>query len=594
MRLLGLVFSIMVVVFLTATSAMAERRLALVVGNSAYLNTPSLVNPKNDAGAMADALQGLGFNVIRGIDLSANEMRQTVRQFAVALQSADVALFYYAGHGLQVNGQNYLVPVDAKMRSSLDLEFEATNLQVVIDLMEREAKTNLVFLDACRDNPLARTLARSLGASRSTAIGQGLARIESGIGTLIAYATEPGNVALDGDGRHSPFTEALLKHIKTPGLEVGRMLRRVRSRVLKQTKGKQVPWEHTSLVGDFYFGSPPAGASAQPNAQLKPAAPTYDPWKVELAIWESIKQSRNQADYRNYLKKYPKGVFASWARTRVADLKREKMLAMRPTPPRAKPIPPVAPASKMASLSPRQKGMQHAPQPTAAVPAGFLSKADVRQAVVGNTLNFLAPKSGKEIFVYFAKDSTVAAKFAEGTKTVRKVWFFNKSAMLCRTFGPDNNNHCMNVAKSGEPAILNFSNPHAGVSYQAKILKGRQLPNEAPQPTAGVTTKFLTQAEIKENIIGNTLNFIAPRNGVDLFVYYDEDGYAYIRHADMSRTKTTQWFFEGTEMLCRYRKRKSKRCVRFAKSGEPTRLEASNTYGLRYQTKILKGRQLPE
>jgi hypothetical protein len=594
MRLLGLIFSIVVVTFLTAASAMAERRLALVVGNSAYRNTPSLVNPKNDAGAMAEALKRLGFNVIRGIDLSANEMRQTVRQFAVALQSADVALFYYAGHGLQVNGQNYLVPVDAKMQSSLDLEFEATNLQVVIDLMEREAKTNLVFLDACRDNPLARTLARSLGASRSTTIGQGLARIESGIGTLIAYATEPGNVALDGDGRHSPFTEALLKHIKTPGLEVGRMLRRVRGTVLKKTKGKQVPWEHTSLVGDFYFGSSPAIVSAEPKAQLKPAAPTYDPWQVELAIWESIKQSRNQADYTNYLKKYPKGAFASWARTRVADLKREKMLAMRPTPPRAKPIPPVAPAQKMANLSPQPKVVQSAPQPTAAVPAMFLSKAEVRQAVAGNTLNFLTPQDGKNIFIYFAEDGTVAARYAEGTRTVRKVWFFNKLAMLCRTVGPDNKNHCMKVARSGEPAVLDLSNPHAGVSYQAKILKGHQLPKDAPQTIAAVPSKFLTKAEIRKIIIGNTLNFIAPRNGVDLFVYYDVDGYAYIRHADMSRTKTTQWFFEGTEMLCRYRKRKSKRCVRFAKSVDPNRLEASNTYGLRYQTTILNGRQLPE
>ena len=163
MRLLGLIFSVMAVAILAAAPAMAERRLALVIGNSSYRNTPDLLNPKNDANEMAKALNGLGFKVIRGIDLSVDGMRRTVREFADALQSSDVALFYYAGHGLQVNGQNYLVPVDAKMRSSLDLEFEATNLQVVIDLMEREAMTNLVFLDACRDNPLARTLARLQG-----------------------------------------------------------------------------------------------------------------------------------------------------------------------------------------------------------------------------------------------------------------------------------------------------------------------------------------------------------------------------------------------------------------------------------------------
>lgn len=468
MRLVGLTFSIMAMVILTAVPALAERRLALVVGNSAYRNTPDLVNPKNDASAMAEALQGLGFKVIRGIDLSADGMRQTVRKFAGALQFADVALFYYAGHGLQVNGQNYLVPIDAKMTSSLDLEFEATNVQVVIDLMEREAKTNLVFLDACRDNPLARTLARGLGASRSTTISQGLARIESGIGTLIAYATEPGNVALDGDGMHSPYTAALLKHIKTPGLEVGRMLRRVRRAVLKKTKGKQVPWEHTSLVGDFYFRSSPVTASARPSAP-----PAYDPWQVESTIWNSIKQSRRAVDFENYLKQYPKGAFARWAHTRIAELKREDRLAMRPPTPRAKPNPP---AKKSAGPAPRPKAGQPTPKPTAAGLAKFLSKAEVREAIIGNTLNFPALKSSQDLFVYFEEDGTVAVRGSAMHRTVRKVWFFNKLAMLCRTVGPDNKNHCMKVARGDEPARLELSNPRAGVKYQATILKGRQLP----------------------------------------------------------------------------------------------------------------------
>jgi len=248
-----------------------------------------------------------------------------------------------------------LVPIDAKMRSSLDLEFEATNLQVVIDLMEREAKTNLVFLDACRDNPLARTLARSLGASRSTAIGQGLARIESGIGTLIAYATEPGNVALDGDSQHSPFTEALLKHIKTPGLEIGRMLRRVRSTVLKKTNGKQVPWEHTSLVGDFYFGPRAAVATARPAAPPNPAVPTFDHRQFELAIWDSIKQSRKATDFERFLKHYPKSAFAPGAQIRLSELKHEEQVSMRPPPVVAKSAPPAKKASKP---SPRPKSMQ--------------------------------------------------------------------------------------------------------------------------------------------------------------------------------------------------------------------------------------------
>ncbi len=340
MRLFGLIFSIAAVFLLTAGSAMAERRLALVVGNSNYRNTPRLENPKNDARAMATALTRLGFEVIRGIDQSSADMRRTVRKFAGALQSADVALFYYAGHGLQVKGENYLVPIDAKMKSTLDLEFEATNLQVVIDLMEREAKTNIVFLDACRDNPLARTLARSLGASRSSTIGQGLARIDSGVGTLIAYSTEPGNVALDGDGKHSPFTAALLGHIETPGLEVGRMLRRVRSSVLKQTRGKQVPWDHSSLVGDFYFSSPKKIAAVAPPPQRKPASPAFDPRQIELEIWRSIKQSRNPGDFENYLAQFPKGIFAPWAQSRLTELKREPQLAKRPALKKANPAAP--------------------------------------------------------------------------------------------------------------------------------------------------------------------------------------------------------------------------------------------------------------
>jgi hypothetical protein len=380
MRQLGLIFSIVVVVLIAAGPAMAERRLALVVGNSDYRNTPSLENPKNDARAMATALTRLGFDVIRGIDLTSVEMRRTVRKFAGALQSADIALFYYAGHGLQVKGQNYLVPIDAKMRSTLDLEFEATNLQVVIDLMEREAKTNFVFLDACRDNPLARTLARSLGASRSTTIGQGLARINSGVGTLIAYSTEPGNVALDGDGEHSPFTEALLRHIETPGLEVGQMLRRVRSSVLKQTRGKQVPWDHSSLVGDFYFGPPKKVAAIQLKTQKGSGAAPFDPRQIELSIWDSIKDSRNPIDFQDYLKQFPKGTFAPWARTRLSELKRGPTLTKRSPSEQVKPTPPKKKVA-VAPPPPPVTRVNPAPRPSRPVIAGVAkgSSADARR-----------------------------------------------------------------------------------------------------------------------------------------------------------------------------------------------------------------------
>ena len=164
-----------------------------------------------------------------------------------------MALFYYAGHGLQVDTRNYIVPVDARLAGENDLPFEAVDLTLVLSLMERRPRTNLVFLDACRDNPLAQNLARSMGAARSTAVSRGLAVAESGIGTLLVYATQPGNVALDGSGAHSPFTQGLLDYIATPDIEVRQMLTRVRSEVLQATGGKQVPWDHSSLTGDFFF-----------------------------------------------------------------------------------------------------------------------------------------------------------------------------------------------------------------------------------------------------------------------------------------------------------------------------------------------------
>jgi uncharacterized caspase-like protein len=172
-----------------------------------------------------------------------------VREFGRKLDQAELALFFYAGHGMQVGGKNYVVPTDAKLERAGDLTLDTIDVGQVLAQMESEPRVNLVFLDACRDNPLARSFARSLG-TRSTAVGSGLASIQSAIGTMIAYATEPDKVALDGSGRNSPFTAALLKHLATPGLDIGSVMRRVRTDVVQATRGKQVPWDHSSLMGD--------------------------------------------------------------------------------------------------------------------------------------------------------------------------------------------------------------------------------------------------------------------------------------------------------------------------------------------------------
>lgn len=203
----------------TVPHARAAKRVALVIGNSAYTHSTPLRNPSNDANAIAAVLKRLGFKVEKGVNVNRRELESKIRTFAKLARGADVALFFYAGHGLQVNGRNYLVPVDAKLPDEDDLEFETVRLETILTLMERERRTNLMFLDACRDNPLARNLARGMG-TRSAAVGRGLAPVESGVGTLIAFATKPGSVALDGKGANSPFTRALLKHIETPGIEI--------------------------------------------------------------------------------------------------------------------------------------------------------------------------------------------------------------------------------------------------------------------------------------------------------------------------------------------------------------------------------------
>jgi tetratricopeptide (TPR) repeat protein len=236
----------------SATDGERGPRVALVIGNGAYTNVAQLPNPPNDARDVAGALRDLGFKVIEGYNLDSTKMRSKIEEFSAAMPGAGVTLLYYAGHGIQVAGKNYLIPVDAKLEHPSALGLEAIEVTTVISDMESEKRINLVFLDACRDNPLSRSLAGSMG-TRSLTVGQGLASVNAGIGTLITFATSPDTTALDGSGRNSPFTTALLNHIRTPGLEVRTMLTRVRADVIKATNERQVPWDHSSLTGEFYF-----------------------------------------------------------------------------------------------------------------------------------------------------------------------------------------------------------------------------------------------------------------------------------------------------------------------------------------------------
>jgi uncharacterized caspase-like protein len=222
------------VLSLLSCPAMAEKRAALVIGNSAYLHTPKLINPRNDAADMGSALKKFGFEVIEGWDLDKAAFDRKLRDFADALEGAKAGVFFYAGHGLQVSGRNYLVPTDARMRTVAALHFEVLKLEDVQTLMERLTKTNIIFLDARRNNPLTRNLAEAMG-TRSGDIGRGLASLEAGHGTLVSFSTQPGNVALDGTERNSPFTGPLVKHLLSSKDDLSGLLIAVRNDVMKAT-----------------------------------------------------------------------------------------------------------------------------------------------------------------------------------------------------------------------------------------------------------------------------------------------------------------------------------------------------------------------
>jgi formylglycine-generating enzyme required for sulfatase activity len=319
-------------------AAFAEKRVALVIGNGAYQKAPELPNPKNDAEDMAAALKALGFTVILGIDLDKRAMDAKILAFANALSGADTGVFHYSGHGLQVSGVNYLVPIDAELATAAALDFETVRLDLIQRTMEREAKTNILFLDACRNNPLARNLARALG-TRSADIGRGLAATEAGVGTLIGFSTQPGNVALDGSGRTSPYSGPLAKAISASGKDLSSILIDVRNAVLAATNEKQVPWEHSALRAPFYFNGAAATATLEPSKQ--PASQPQAPISEAAQTWDRIKDAKNPAVFKAFREQFGKTnpVYDSMAADREAELK-QGMVAITASPKPISTIPP--------------------------------------------------------------------------------------------------------------------------------------------------------------------------------------------------------------------------------------------------------------
>lgn len=223
-----------------------QYRTALVIGNSNYKLATELNNPINDANAIANSLKQLGFDVTLLKDADLRQMEQSIEDFNRKLRQGGTGLFYFAGHGTQVDGENYLIPIDARLEREQDVRYETLPLGKVLNIMEDAANdVNIIILDACRNNPFGR---------KWRSVQGGLAAPTQSVkGTLIAYATSPGKVALDGRGNNSPYTTALLRHIKTPNLDVEQMFKQVRAEVVKETKGKQTPWESSSLIGNFAF-----------------------------------------------------------------------------------------------------------------------------------------------------------------------------------------------------------------------------------------------------------------------------------------------------------------------------------------------------
>jgi hypothetical protein len=332
---------------LMAEPAFAEKRVALVIGNSAYRNVTPLDNPRNDARLMATTLLGLGFQLVGNgpqIDLDKGGFDAALSQFGNAVLGADVALFYYAGHGVQVSGKNFLVPISANPTKEADVYLQMVDTSVVMSQMEGAGtKLNIVVLDACRNNPF--------GGRGLRATGGGLAQMQAPEGTLISYATQPGNVAQDGERGNSPYSKALADTIRKPGLGLFEAFNEVGLEVKHTTGGAQQPWVSSSpIAGTFYFANPSAAAAPD-----KPAASPDDESRKDFSL---AQQLDTREVWEAFVQKYPTGFLASAARARLDELKKKQVALFQPAPapPLAAPPPPAAPATLGGNISGVWKG----------------------------------------------------------------------------------------------------------------------------------------------------------------------------------------------------------------------------------------------
>ncbi len=304
---------------LVSGPAFAEKRVALVLGNSAYQNVAPLTNPVNDSARIASTLKDAGFDVVDSRrDLPAAETRRALRDFADRARDADIAVVYYAGHGIEVDGANYLIPVDARLERDTDIYDEGLSLDRILIAIEPAKKLRLVILDACRDNPFSRTMKRTVA---SRAIGQGLAKVEpTSPNVLIAYSAKAGSTAADGDGQNSPFTSALSHHLTKPGLDVRRAFGFVRDEVLKTTGNKQEPFVYGSLGGEDV----PLVPARPAPAAAAPATPALSAQAEARRDYELALQIGNKSALNAFLAQYPDGFYASLAKLQLDKIAAEE------------------------------------------------------------------------------------------------------------------------------------------------------------------------------------------------------------------------------------------------------------------------------